>query len=82
MFKASPRAWQVKSSSVPTPPPIQISGLVTQEVSTEHRWPRVPLLWWWGWARVDTQWLGWSLPQMAPTPEAPLSLLSKTWGPC
>lgn len=64
MFKASPRAWQVKSSSVPTPPPIQISGLVTQEVSTEHCWPRVPLLWGGGW--VDTQWLGWSLPKMAP----------------
>ncbi|XP_008584551.1 PREDICTED: kinesin-like protein KIF19 [Galeopterus variegatus] len=31
MFKASPGAWQVKSSSVPTPPPIQISSLVTQE---------------------------------------------------
>ncbi|XP_054449255.1 kinesin-like protein KIF19 [Pteronotus mesoamericanus] len=34
-FKASPRAWQVKSSSVPTPPPIQISSLVTQEVATQ-----------------------------------------------
>jgi len=44
VFKASPRAWQVKSSSVPTPPPIQIGGLVTQEVSTEHRLPWVPLL--------------------------------------
>ncbi|XP_006869668.1 PREDICTED: kinesin-like protein KIF19 [Chrysochloris asiatica] len=31
MFKTSPRAWQVKGSSVPTPPPIQISDLVTQE---------------------------------------------------
>ncbi|XP_039085728.1 kinesin-like protein KIF19 [Hyaena hyaena] len=31
VFKASPRAWHVKSSSVPTPPPIQIGGLVTQE---------------------------------------------------
>uniref|UniRef100_G1SX52 Kinesin-like protein n=1 Tax=Oryctolagus cuniculus TaxID=9986 RepID=G1SX52_RABIT len=31
VFKASPRAWQAKSSSVPTPPPIQIGGLVTQE---------------------------------------------------
>ncbi|XP_062936439.1 kinesin-like protein KIF19 [Cynocephalus volans] len=31
MFKASPGAWQVKSSSVPTPPAIQISSLVTQE---------------------------------------------------
>uniref|UniRef100_A0ABK0LUT1 Kinesin-like protein n=1 Tax=Rattus norvegicus TaxID=10116 RepID=A0ABK0LUT1_RAT len=31
MFKASPRAWQVKSSSVPTPPPIQVGSLVTQE---------------------------------------------------
>ena len=35
-FKASPRAWQAKSSSVPTPPPIQISSLVAQEVSTGH----------------------------------------------
>uniref|UniRef100_A0A8C9K1M3 Kinesin-like protein n=1 Tax=Panthera tigris altaica TaxID=74533 RepID=A0A8C9K1M3_PANTA len=35
VFKASPRAWHVKSSSVPTPPPIQIGGLVTQEVSTD-----------------------------------------------
>ncbi|XP_075415549.1 kinesin-like protein KIF19 [Tenrec ecaudatus] len=35
VFKASPRAWQVKGSSVPTPPPIQIGGLVTQEVSSE-----------------------------------------------
>lgn len=43
VFKASPRAWHVKSSSVPTPPPIQIGGLVTQEVSAEH-WPRAPLL--------------------------------------
>ncbi|XP_007958075.1 kinesin-like protein KIF19 [Orycteropus afer afer] len=31
VFKASPRAWQVKGSSVPTPPPIHISGLLTQE---------------------------------------------------
>ncbi|XP_055448615.1 kinesin-like protein KIF19 isoform X2 [Psammomys obesus] len=31
VFKASPRAWQVKVSSVPTPPPIQVGGLVTQE---------------------------------------------------
>ncbi|GAB1297031.1 Kinesin-like protein KIF19 [Apodemus speciosus] len=31
VFKASPRAWQVKSSSVPTPPPIQVGSLVTQE---------------------------------------------------
>ncbi|XP_036124618.1 kinesin-like protein KIF19 [Molossus molossus] len=35
VFKASPRAWQVKSSSVPTPPPIQISSLVTQEAATQ-----------------------------------------------
>ncbi|KAM5216465.1 kinesin-like protein KIF19 isoform 2-T2 [Hipposideros larvatus] len=35
VFKASPRAWQVKSSSVTTPPPIQIGGLVTQEVPTQ-----------------------------------------------
>ncbi|XP_047564840.1 kinesin-like protein KIF19 isoform X2 [Lutra lutra] len=34
VFKASPRAWQVKSS-VPTPPPIQIGGLVTQEAPTQ-----------------------------------------------
>nr|XP_012634163.2 kinesin-like protein KIF19 isoform X3 [Microcebus murinus] len=31
MFKASSRAWQMKSSSVPTPPPIQIGSLVSQE---------------------------------------------------
>ncbi|XP_047402203.1 kinesin-like protein KIF19 isoform X2 [Sciurus carolinensis] len=31
MFKASSRAWQAKSSSVPTPPPIQVGSLVTQE---------------------------------------------------
>nr|XP_040124432.1 kinesin-like protein KIF19 isoform X3 [Ictidomys tridecemlineatus] len=31
VFKASSRAWQVKSSSVPTPPPIQGGSLVTQE---------------------------------------------------
>ncbi|XP_045842397.1 kinesin-like protein KIF19 [Meles meles] len=35
VFKASPRAWQVKSSSVSTPPPIQIGGLVTQEAPTQ-----------------------------------------------
>ncbi|XP_059004902.1 kinesin-like protein KIF19 [Mustela lutreola] len=35
VFKASPRAWQVKSSSVPTPPPIQTGGLVTQEAPTQ-----------------------------------------------
>ncbi|XP_036922280.1 kinesin-like protein KIF19 isoform X1 [Sturnira hondurensis] len=34
-FKASPRAWPAKSSSVPTPPPIQTSSLVTQEVLTQ-----------------------------------------------
>ncbi|XP_049717384.1 kinesin-like protein KIF19 isoform X1 [Elephas maximus indicus] len=31
VFKASSRAWQVRGSSVPTPPPIQIGSLVTQE---------------------------------------------------
>ncbi|XP_045425782.1 kinesin-like protein KIF19 isoform X3 [Lemur catta] len=31
VFKASPRAWQMKSSSVPTPPPIQTGSLVSQE---------------------------------------------------
>uniref|UniRef100_A0A5F8HCD6 Kinesin family member 19 n=1 Tax=Monodelphis domestica TaxID=13616 RepID=A0A5F8HCD6_MONDO len=33
VFKASPhpRAWQMKSSAVLTPPPIQINGMVTQE---------------------------------------------------
>ncbi|XP_028641686.1 kinesin-like protein KIF19 [Grammomys surdaster] len=34
VFKASPRAWQMKSSSVPsvpTPPPVQVSSLVTRE---------------------------------------------------
>ncbi|XP_004432771.1 PREDICTED: kinesin-like protein KIF19 [Ceratotherium simum simum] len=35
VFKASPRAWQVKSSSVPTPPPIQIGSLVTQEAPNQ-----------------------------------------------
>ncbi|XP_008511392.2 kinesin-like protein KIF19 [Equus przewalskii] len=35
VFKASPRAWQVKSSSVPTPPPIQMGSLVTQEAPTQ-----------------------------------------------
>ncbi|XP_066242891.1 kinesin-like protein KIF19 isoform X1 [Saccopteryx leptura] len=35
VFKASPRAWQVKSSSVPTPPPIHIGSLVTQEAPTQ-----------------------------------------------
>ncbi|XP_066878280.1 kinesin-like protein KIF19 isoform X4 [Kogia breviceps] len=34
VFKASSGAWQVKSSSVPTPPPIQIGSLVTQEAPT------------------------------------------------
>ncbi|XP_077019840.1 kinesin-like protein KIF19 [Tamandua tetradactyla] len=32
VFKSSPQAWPAKGSSVPTPPPIQISSLVTQEV--------------------------------------------------
>ncbi|XP_055993914.1 kinesin-like protein KIF19 [Sorex fumeus] len=31
VFKASPRAWQLKGPSVPTPPPIQMGSLVTQE---------------------------------------------------
>ncbi|KAM5274440.1 kinesin-like protein KIF19 [Ctenodactylus gundi] len=31
VFKASPQAWLVKSSSMPTPPPIQVGSLVTQE---------------------------------------------------
>ncbi|XP_051035909.1 kinesin-like protein KIF19 [Phodopus roborovskii] len=31
VFKASPRAWQAKNSSVPTPPPIQVGTLVTQQ---------------------------------------------------
>ncbi|XP_040845345.1 kinesin-like protein KIF19 [Ochotona curzoniae] len=35
IFKASPRAWQAKTSSVPTPPPIQISNLVSQEGPTQ-----------------------------------------------
>ncbi|XP_013836242.1 kinesin-like protein KIF19 isoform X2 [Sus scrofa] len=34
-FKASPRVWQGKSSSVPTPPPIRIGNLVTQEAPTQ-----------------------------------------------
>ncbi|XP_060146176.1 kinesin-like protein KIF19 isoform X1 [Globicephala melas] len=33
--KASSGAWQVKSSSVPTPPPIQTGSLVTQEAPTQ-----------------------------------------------
>ncbi|MBV97825.1 Kinesin-like protein KIF19, partial [Eschrichtius robustus] len=33
--KASSGAWQVKSSSVPTPPPIPIGSLVTQEAPTQ-----------------------------------------------
>lgn len=81
VFKASPRAWQVKSSSVPTPPPIQMGSLVTQEVSSEHpRAPWAPLV---GvGAQVDTQWLGWSLSKTATTPDAPPSLPSGAWGPC
>ncbi|KAK2503601.1 hypothetical protein MC885_021842 [Smutsia gigantea] len=35
VFKASPQAWWVKSSSVPTPPPIQVGSLVTQEAPTQ-----------------------------------------------
>ncbi|XP_037665906.1 kinesin-like protein KIF19 isoform X2 [Choloepus didactylus] len=31
VFKASPQAWLAKGSSVPTPPPIQIGSLATQE---------------------------------------------------
>ncbi|XP_006970496.1 kinesin-like protein KIF19 isoform X3 [Peromyscus maniculatus bairdii] len=31
VFKASPKAWQAKNSSVPTPPPIQVGTLVTQQ---------------------------------------------------
>ncbi|XP_005350743.1 kinesin-like protein KIF19 [Microtus ochrogaster] len=31
VFKASPGAWQAKNSSVPTPPPIQVGTLVTQQ---------------------------------------------------
>uniref|UniRef100_A0A8C3WGI2 Kinesin-like protein n=1 Tax=Catagonus wagneri TaxID=51154 RepID=A0A8C3WGI2_9CETA len=33
--KASPRAWQGKSSSVPTPPPIRTGNLVTREAPTQ-----------------------------------------------
>lgn len=36
VFKATPRAWQQKGPTVPTPPPIQMGSLVTQEVSSEH----------------------------------------------
>ncbi|XP_057391195.1 kinesin-like protein KIF19 isoform X2 [Balaenoptera acutorostrata] len=35
VLKASSGAWQVKSSSVPTPPPILIGSLVTQEAPTQ-----------------------------------------------
>ncbi|XP_054989328.1 kinesin-like protein KIF19 isoform X2 [Sorex araneus] len=35
VFKASPRAWQLKGPSVPTPPPIQMGNLVTQEGPTQ-----------------------------------------------
>ncbi|KAB0400690.1 hypothetical protein E2I00_008315, partial [Balaenoptera physalus] len=35
VLKASSGAWQVKSSSVPTPPPIPIGSLVTQEAPTQ-----------------------------------------------
>ncbi|XP_053426016.1 kinesin-like protein KIF19 isoform X3 [Nycticebus coucang] len=35
VFEASPRVWQMKSSSVPIPPPIQIGSLVSQEVPTQ-----------------------------------------------
>ncbi|KAM7334543.1 hypothetical protein ACRRTK_007863 [Alexandromys fortis] len=31
VFKASPKAWQAKHSSMPTPPPIQVGTLVTQQ---------------------------------------------------
>ncbi|XP_057632690.1 kinesin-like protein KIF19 isoform X2 [Chionomys nivalis] len=31
VLKASPRAWQAKNSSMPTPPPIQLGTLVTQQ---------------------------------------------------
>ncbi|XP_049625895.1 kinesin-like protein KIF19 [Suncus etruscus] len=31
VFKATPRAWQQKGPTVPTPPPIQMGSLVTQE---------------------------------------------------
>ncbi|XP_040100287.1 kinesin-like protein KIF19 isoform X2 [Oryx dammah] len=34
-FKASSRAWQAKGSSMPTPPPILASNLVTQEAATQ-----------------------------------------------
>ncbi|XP_029418583.1 kinesin-like protein KIF19 isoform X3 [Nannospalax galili] len=53
VFKASPRAWQAKSSSVPTPPPIQVGNLVTQEVSSGHL--------------LDTQQLGWNPSRTAST---------------
>lgn len=40
VFKASPKAWQAKHSSMPTPPPIQVGTLVTQQVSSgcPKRW--------------------------------------------
>lgn len=81
VFKASPRAWQVKSSSVTTPPPIQIGGLVTQEVSPEHLLgPWTPLL------RVGAQ--GWTpncwdraFPKQPP-PVRPTVSVSGSRGPC
>ncbi|XP_032097721.1 kinesin-like protein KIF19 [Sapajus apella] len=35
VFKPGTGAWQAKSSSVPTPPPIQLGSLVTQEVPAQ-----------------------------------------------
>ncbi|XP_054170974.1 kinesin-like protein KIF19 isoform X5 [Homo sapiens] len=35
VFKAGTGAWQAKSSSVPTPPPIQLGSLVTQEAPAQ-----------------------------------------------
>ncbi|XP_070245127.1 kinesin-like protein KIF19 isoform X2 [Bos mutus] len=34
-FKTSSRAWQAKGSCLPTPPPIRVGNLVTQEATTQ-----------------------------------------------
>lgn len=81
MFKAGTGAWQAKSSSVPTPPPIQLGSLVMQEVSSQYLMaPRAPLQWVWDMGVDSSSWDG-AFPKWH-QPEAPLSLLSGAWGPC